>query len=89
MMRSFTALLLAPLVLSGCGVAVEYGDIPHSQLAENPRCNPASSDAGAIAGKDYFAVTSRLPDCLGDNVLLTNHRTDRVRYARFSPPETI
>lgn len=88
-MRRFTALLLTPLVLSGCSVAVEYGDIPHSQLAENPRCNPASSDAVAIAGKDYFAVTSRLPDCLGDNVLLTNHRTDRVRYARFSPPETI
>ena len=89
MMRRFPAFLLAPLVLSGCGVAVEYGDIPHSQLTESPRCNPASSDAGAIAGKDYFAVTSRLPDCLGDNVLLTNHRTDRVRYARFAPPETI
>lgn len=89
MMRRFPAFLLAPLVLSGCGVAVEYGDIPHSQLAESPRCNPASSDAGTIAGKEYFAVTSRLPDCLGDNVLLTNHRTDRVRYARFAPPETI
>jgi esterase/lipase superfamily enzyme len=89
MMRRFPAFLLAPLVLSGCGVAVQYGDIPHSQLAESPRCNPASSDTGAIGGKEYFAVTSRLPDCLGDNVLLTNHRTDRVRYARFAPPETI
>lgn len=88
-MRRFPSIFLAPLVLTGCGVAVEYGDIPHSQLAENPRCNPATSDAGAIAGKDYFAVTSRLPDCLGENMSLTNHRTDRVRYARFAPPEVI
>lgn len=88
-MQRFSAILFAPLVLSGCGVAVEYGDIPHSQLVENPRCNPVKSEAAANAGKDYFAVTSRLPDCLGDNIALTNHRTDRVRYARFAPPETI
>lgn len=88
-MRRFVGFLLAPLALSGCGVAVEYGDIPHSQLVENPRCNPAQSDAAAIAGKDYFAVTSRLPDCLGENVKLINQRGDRVRYARFAPPQTI
>lgn len=88
-MRKFLAVLLAPLALSGCGVAVEYGAVPHSQLVENPRCNPAQTDAAAIVGKDYFAVTSRLPDCLAENVRLTNQRGDRVRYARFAPPQTI
>ncbi|MVZ97092.1 alpha/beta hydrolase [Sphingorhabdus sp. IMCC26285] len=88
-MQRLLAILFVPLVLSGCSVAVQYGDIPHSQLAESPRCNPDKSDASAVAGKDYFAVTSRLPDCLGDNVSLTNHRTDRVRYARFAPPRMI
>jgi esterase/lipase superfamily enzyme len=88
MMRKFLGLFFASLALSGCGVAVQYGDIPHSQLSENPRCNPAQTDAAAIAGKDYFAVTSRLPDCLSDNIRLTIHRTDRVRYARFAPPLT-
>lgn len=88
-MRKFFAFLLAPLALSGCGVAVEYGDIPHSQLVDNPRCNPAQTDAAAISGKDYFAVTSRLPDCLGETLKLTNQRGDRVRYGRFAPPQTI
>lgn len=76
-------------LLSACGVAVEYGDIPHSQLVDNPRCNPAQGDATAIAGKDYFAVTSRLPDCLGENVRLTNQRGDRIRYGRFAPPQAV
>jgi esterase/lipase superfamily enzyme len=88
-MIRFAALALTLLALGGCGVAVEYGDIPHSRLIDNPRCNPAQSDAAAIAGKDYFAVTSRLPDCLGENVKLTNQRGDRVRYARFAPPLTV
>jgi len=87
-MRRPSALILATMMLSACGVAVEYGDVPHSRLTENPRCNPAQTDAPAIAGKEYFAVTSRLPDCLGENVQLTNHRTDRVRFARFAPPLT-
>lgn len=84
-----TPLLLFPLLLAGCTVAVEYGDVPHSTLAENPRCNPAQSEGAAVAGKDYFIVTSRLPDCRSDNIQLTNHRGDRVRYARFSPPQKI
>jgi predicted alpha/beta hydrolase family esterase len=88
-MRKSLALLLAPLALSGCGVAVQYGDIPHSQLTENPRCNPVQNDAGAVAGKDYFAVTSRLPDCLSENIKLTNQRGDRLRYGRFAPPQTV
>jgi predicted alpha/beta hydrolase family esterase len=88
-MIRFAALAMALLTVGGCGVAVEYGDIPHSQLVDNPRCNPAQTDTAAVAGKDYFAVTSRLPDCLGENVKLTNQRGDRVRYARFAPPLTV
>jgi esterase/lipase superfamily enzyme len=87
-MRKLSFLLL-PMLLSGCTVAVAYGDVPHRTLAENPRCNPAQNDSAAIAGKDYFIVTSRLPDCRGDNSVLTNHRADRVRYARFAPPQKI
>ena len=82
-------LLLLPMLLAGCTVAVEYGDIPHNVLAENPRCNPAQNDSASVSGKDYFIVTSRLPDCRGDTIKLTNHRADRVRFGRFSPPETI
>ena len=82
-------LLLLPMLLAGCTVAVEYGDIPHNVLAENPRCNPAQNDSASVNGKDYFIVTSRLPDCRGDNIKLTNHRADRVQFGRFSPPETI
>ena len=82
-------LLLLPMLLAGCTVAVEYGDIPHNVLAENPRCNPAQNDSESVNGKDYFIVTSRLPDCRGDTIKLTNHRADRVRFGRFSPPETI
>jgi predicted alpha/beta hydrolase family esterase len=89
MMRKLLVLCFAPLALSGCGVAVEYGAVPHSQLVADPRCNPAQSDTAAIAGKDYFAVTSRLPNCLGENIKLTNQRGDRVRYGRFAPPQTI
>jgi esterase/lipase superfamily enzyme len=79
-------LLLMPLLLTGCTVAVEYGDVPHSTLAENPRCNPVQNAIGDVAGKDHFIVTSRLPDCRSDNIQLTNHRGDRVRFARFSEP---
>jgi esterase/lipase superfamily enzyme len=82
-------LLLLPMLLAGCTVAVEYGDIPHNVLAENPRCNPAQNDSASVNGKDYFIVTSRLPDCRGDTIKLTNHRADRVRFGRFSPPEKI
>ena len=82
-------LLLLPMLLAGCTVAVEYGDIPHNVLAENPPCNPAQNDSALVNGKDYFIVTSRLPDCRGDTIKLTNHRADRVRFGRFSPPETI
>ena len=41
------SLLLLPMLLAGCTVAVEYGDIPHNVLAENPRCNPAQNDSAS------------------------------------------
>ena len=88
-MIRFAALALLSLTVSGCGAAVNYGEIPHSRFAEDPRCNPVDSDSGAITGKDYFAVTSRLPDCTGTTAKLTNHRADKVRFARFSAPQIV
>ena len=82
-------LLVAILALAGCGTAVQYGDVRHSLLAQDPACNPTQTDAQAVTGKDFFAVTSRLPDCRSGEVLLTNQRADRVRYAKFSAPQTI
>ena len=76
-------------LLSACGAAVNYGPVRHTELSAGQNCNPTSTDAGAIAGKDYFIVTSRLPDCSGADVRLTNHRSDAVRYARFAPPKKV
>jgi len=54
-------LLLSLLFASGT-TAVEYGDIPHSTLAQNPRYKPAQNDSAAVAGRGYFIVTSHLPN---------------------------
>ena len=86
-MIRFLAILPLLLLLSACGAAVKYGPIRHSELSAGAGCNPTSTDAGAIAGKDYFIITSRLPDCRGGEVRLTNHRSDAVRFARFAPPQ--
>ncbi len=80
-------LILALLfMLSACGAAVNYGPVRHAVLVQDAKCNPASTDAGAITGKDYFIVTSRLPDCRSADIRLTNHRSDVVRFGRFAPP---
>ncbi len=80
-------LVLALLfLLSACGAAVNYGPVRHAELVQDAQCNPASTDASAIAGKDYFIVTSRLPDCRSADIRLTNHRSDIVRFGRFAPP---
>ena len=85
-----TPLILALfLLLSACGAAVKYGPVRHSELSAGQNCNPTSTDAAAVAGKNYFIVTSRLPDCSGTDIRLTNHRSDGVRYARFAPPQKI
>jgi esterase/lipase superfamily enzyme len=86
MMRAVIALPLL-LLLGACGAAVNYGPVRHSELAADPVCNPSQSDATAIAGKEHFIVTSRLPDCRGGEIKLTNHRSDKIRYARFAPPQ--
>jgi esterase/lipase superfamily enzyme len=85
MIRANIALPLL-LLLGACGAAVNYGKIRHSELASDPVCNPVSTDEAAMAGKDYFLVTSRLPDCRDGVIALTNHRSDTVRYARFAEP---
>jgi esterase/lipase superfamily enzyme len=73
------------LMLSACGAAVEYGPVRHSALAAGAHCNPVATDASAIAGKEFFMVTSRLPDCRKADIHLTNHRSDFPRFARFAP----
>lgn len=75
--------LLALVTLSGCA-GVAYGDIPHSQYAIGSACDNAT---GAISDdKQFFLVTSRLPDCRSQPVKLLQHRSPAVRYARFGPP---
>jgi esterase/lipase superfamily enzyme len=83
-----TPLILALFfLLSACGAAVNYGPVSHALLADGENCNPTGTDTEAIAGKDYFVITSRLPDCREGNIRLTNHRSDVARYARFAPPQ--
>jgi esterase/lipase superfamily enzyme len=87
--RSWKIFLILALFasLSGCISAIKYGDVPHVQLSSDPRCNPQESSAAGITGKPMFAVTSRLPDCRGANAFLTDYRSDKIRYLRFSAPE--
>ena len=76
------------LSLSACVSGVSYGDVPYSQLVADPRCNPATENAAALADKPYFLATTRLPDCRTENIIMTNKRTDKMRYGRFSAPTT-
>lgn len=85
MIRVFTTLPLLSL-LGACGAAVEYGSIRHSELASHPDCNPVQTTPAAVEGKNHFIVTSRLPDCRSGEINLTNHRSDKVRFGRFSAP---
>ncbi len=79
----FIAALLALVALSGCA-GVGYGDVPHGDYAAGPACDNAASSA--TSGKDFFLVTSRLPDCRAEPVKLLQHRSQVVRYARFGAP---
>ncbi len=78
---------LAMLLLSGCVSAVNYGKIPHSTLSAGPRCDASANEA--VADKPFFVVTSRLPDCRADDLVLTDFRSDLVRYGRFATPTDI
>ncbi len=68
---------------------MNYGKIQHKDLSADVACNPEQTDAAAIAGKEFFIVTSRLPDCRGGAMRLTNHRSDTIRYARFAAPQKV
>jgi predicted alpha/beta hydrolase family esterase len=86
-MNARAPLLIAGLLsLSGCGIAVDYGKVPHSQYVADPRCAAMPDDAAARKDLPYFVVTSRLPDCRSPQLSLTNQRGDAVRYGRFGDP---
>jgi esterase/lipase superfamily enzyme len=85
-MRRLAAMLALILSLSGCISGIKYGDVPHAAFVADPRCNPQNADVTDMSDKPLFAVTSRLPDCRSGNVLLTNFRSDKLRYARFAAP---
>jgi len=46
--------LYSPLLRAGRTEAVEYGDIPHNTLAQNPPYKSGQSDSAAVAGRDYL-----------------------------------
>lgn len=77
-----------PWLIAGCVTPVDYGKIPHSAYVAPERCNPPASTQGAGQDKPFFFVTSRLPDCLTENISLLNHRGDKVRYGRFADPRS-
>lgn len=65
---------------------MDYGEIAHSAYVAPARCNPAENAGETSDDKPFFFVTSRLPDCLTENISLLNHRGDKVRYGRFAGP---
>lgn len=82
-LRFFPVTIL--LALSACVTGVDYGKVRHSELSAGSRCNVEASDREALSGKDYFFATTRLPDCRGEHIDLTNKRTDRMRFGRYAP----
>jgi len=83
------AILALPWLIAGCVTPVEYGEIPHSAYVAPERCNPAATDQVDSNDKPFFFVTSRLPDCLTENISLLNHRGDKIRYGRFAGPRHV
>lgn len=80
------AVALVALLLAGCITPVDYGDVRHSAYVADPRCTAqpgAPVDAGAMP---LFFVTSRLPDCRTDDIRLTGHRGDHMRFGRVAVP---
>ncbi len=78
-----------PWLLAACVTPVDYGKIPHSAYVAPDRCNPKATDGVEEDDKPFFFVTSRLPDCLTENISLLNHRGDKVRYGRFAGPRDV
>jgi len=79
-------ILALPWLVAGCVTPVEYGDIPHSAYVAADRCNPTAATQVNGNDKPFFFVTSRLPNCLTEDISLLNHRGDKVRYGRFEGP---
>lgn len=84
-MRTLFA-LISVLLLPAC--ATNYGKIPHAQYVADPRCaaDPPGQKGPATEAAALFLVTSRLPDCRGDLIMLTNFRSEQMRYGRFALP---
>lgn len=81
--------LALPLLMAGCITPVDYGKIPHSEYIAPERCNPLASDAVDADELPYFVVTSRLPNCLTENITLLHHRGEKLRYGRFADPQDV
>tara|TARA_R110002033_G_scaffold47928_10_gene93613 strand:+ start:379 stop:1614 length:1236 start_codon:yes stop_codon:yes gene_type:complete len=75
-----------PWLITGCVTPVEYGKLPHAAYVAPERCNPAATTPVDQTDKPFFFVTSRLPDCLTDDISLLHHRGDKVRYGHFATP---
>ncbi|MBL0916248.1 MAG: hypothetical protein IBJ13_12290, partial [Sphingopyxis sp.] len=67
---------LGALALTGCVTPVDYGKIPHAAYVADPRCTGQPGATVDEAALPLFFVTSRLPDCRTDAIILTNHRGD-------------
>jgi hypothetical protein len=76
-------ILALSISLSGCISGIKYGNVPHAALAADERCDPLDAKNAVWANKPVFGVTSRLPDCRGTPLKLTDFRTDDLRYLRF------
>ena len=80
-----------PLFAVACISPVDYGIIRHADYVANGRCDrPDNGDLTNVTDlkdKPFFVVTSRLPDCLADDIKLLNHRGDKVRFGRFGTPQ--
>jgi esterase/lipase superfamily enzyme len=83
-MRNLATLIIA-LGLSAC--ATNYGKVPHAQYVADPRCGDEPNKSKVqLSGEALFVVTSRLPDCRGDLLKLSNFRSEQMRYGRFDQP---
>jgi esterase/lipase superfamily enzyme len=79
--------LALPLLMAGCITPVDYGKIPHSEYIAPEQCNPLASETVDGDALPYFVVTSRLPNCLTENITLLHHRGEKLRYGRFATPQ--
>lgn len=84
LMRILVAATL--LFLSACTTSVDYGKVPHSAYASDPRCNVASPSEAPVPDNALFVATTRLPDCRDTALKLTHFRSESVRYGRFGKP---